>query len=168
MSKRSYWESNWIVPSRWSWITEPPLVGQASLWVCMMNLAIWNEVCRSNRGSAIQWERVGKYQPYPVRTFISLTTKLIKKENVSLFLDLPFLQENMESLIPKSKASKPLTIWLRHKLHRTISLKLPSSFNYSDTKQITYVMQAYIMHNSTKKRQIFEIIDDSAAAMGKV
>ena len=30
---------------------------------------IWNEVCRSNRGSAIQLERVGKYQPYPVRTF---------------------------------------------------------------------------------------------------
>ncbi len=29
-----------------------------------------NEVRRSNRGSAIQWERVGKYQPYPVRPFV--------------------------------------------------------------------------------------------------
>ena len=28
-----------------------------------------HEVCRGNRGSAIQYERVGKYQPYPVRPF---------------------------------------------------------------------------------------------------
>ena len=34
-----------------------------------LNLAIWNEVCRGNRGSAIQWEWAGKYQPYPVRPF---------------------------------------------------------------------------------------------------
>ncbi len=63
-------DKDWIVPTRWSWITETPLVGQAPSWVCMLNLAIWNEVCRSNGGSVIQWERVGKYQPYPVRTFI--------------------------------------------------------------------------------------------------
>ncbi len=79
--KGSDWKSNWIVPTHWSWIPEPPLVGQVSLWVCMMkqphmwlnmeilNIAIWNEVCRCNRGSAIRWGRVGKYQPYPVRTF---------------------------------------------------------------------------------------------------
>ncbi len=58
---------NWIRTglcprTRWSWITEPPLVWQAPSWVCMMNqphmwpylnLAIWNEVCKSNRGSVI-------------------------------------------------------------------------------------------------------------------
>ncbi len=69
--KGSDWKSNWIVPTSWSWITEPPLVGQAPLWVCMMKQP--HEVCRSNRGSAIQWKRVGKYQPYPVRTFIHWT-----------------------------------------------------------------------------------------------
>ena len=34
--KGSDWKSNWIVPTRWSWITEPPLVGQGPVWVCMM------------------------------------------------------------------------------------------------------------------------------------
>ena len=34
MLKGSDWKSNWIVPTRWSWITEPPLVGQALSWVC--------------------------------------------------------------------------------------------------------------------------------------
>ncbi len=29
-------EKDWIVPTRWSWITEPQLVGQAPSWVCMM------------------------------------------------------------------------------------------------------------------------------------
>ncbi len=26
----------------------------------------------ANRGSTIQWERMGKYQPYPVRPFLTL------------------------------------------------------------------------------------------------
>ncbi len=34
--KGSDWKSNRIVPTRWSRITEPPLVGQVPLWVCMM------------------------------------------------------------------------------------------------------------------------------------
>ena len=55
-------DKDWIVPTRWSWITELPLVGHLNITMCI-------EVCRSNRGSAMQWERVGKYQPYPVRPF---------------------------------------------------------------------------------------------------
>ena len=38
-------EKGWIVPIRWSWITEPRKI---------------------NRGCAIQWEPMGKYQPYPI------------------------------------------------------------------------------------------------------
>ena len=40
-------------------------------WLDMetLNLAIWNEVCRNKRGSTIQRVWVGKYQPYPVRSF---------------------------------------------------------------------------------------------------
>ncbi len=34
--------------------------------------SIMSEVCRSNRGSAIQCELVGKYQPYPVSSFDNL------------------------------------------------------------------------------------------------
>ncbi len=55
--KRVRLDKDWIVPTHWSWMMEPPLVGQ---------------VCRSNRCSVIQWEQVGKYQSYPVRT-LSLT-----------------------------------------------------------------------------------------------
>ncbi len=29
-------DKDWIVPTRWSWITEPWLVGQGLSWVCMM------------------------------------------------------------------------------------------------------------------------------------
>ncbi len=29
-------EKDWIVPTRWSWIAEPPSVGQAPSWLCMM------------------------------------------------------------------------------------------------------------------------------------
>ncbi len=36
-----------------------------------------NEFRRSNRGSAIQWERVGKYQPNPVTPFGSCLYRLI-------------------------------------------------------------------------------------------
>ena len=35
-----------------------------------LHLAIWNEVCRSKRGSAIQWDRMGTYQSYPARSFV--------------------------------------------------------------------------------------------------
>ena len=34
------------------------------------------EVCRGNRGSAIQWERVRKFQPYPVKTFLESNLRL--------------------------------------------------------------------------------------------
>ena len=32
-------DKDWIVPTRWSWITEPPLVGQAPSWVYTWTLS---------------------------------------------------------------------------------------------------------------------------------
>ena len=37
-SQRVRLDKDWIVPIRWSWITEPPLVGQAPSWVYMMKI----------------------------------------------------------------------------------------------------------------------------------
>ncbi len=34
--KRVTLDKEWIVPTHWSWITEPPLVGRAPSWVCTM------------------------------------------------------------------------------------------------------------------------------------
>ncbi len=36
--KRVRLEKDWIVPTRWSWITETPLFGQAPPWVCIWTL----------------------------------------------------------------------------------------------------------------------------------
>ncbi len=35
-AKRVWLYKDGIVPTRWSWISQPPLVGQAPSWVCMM------------------------------------------------------------------------------------------------------------------------------------
>ena len=40
-----------------------------------LNIAIWNEVNRSNICSAIQWEQVDKYKPYSARPFKDMGRK---------------------------------------------------------------------------------------------
>ncbi len=84
-----------------------------------------NEVRRSNRDSAIQWERVGKYQPYPVRPFESWIQACFKFESwilsifgvnpeslesspvqfkIWIWIPAPNKPLNIESLTPSSRA----------------------------------------------------------------
>ncbi len=40
-------DSDWIVPTRWSWITQHPLVGQAQSWVWSLQKQAWQQLCFS-------------------------------------------------------------------------------------------------------------------------
>ncbi len=74
-------DKDWIVPIHWSWITQLPLVGQD---LSITYRAHWaNCFCE-----CIQWERVGKYQPCPVRPFYSI--KLLSSWEKSNLFDKNF------------------------------------------------------------------------------
>ena len=81
--KRVRLDKDWIVPTQWSWITEPPLVGQAPSWVCMMNqphnLTMCNEVGRSSLVMECQCVLYPQLTTTSWSQLIDHTTKLLQR-----------------------------------------------------------------------------------------